>query len=275
MTGRGVVVREPGDDVLVLSRGGLLRAVSSKTQLGESVSFLTILFQCFGSRGLLVSALRKKMAMITVVQNLLEQKTLLQKGAWQEGVRQKRDSEGKSLVISGELSIRSQDREDFPAVERLLDTTFGVKRKKRPSYRFRNSVPPHLPLCLSGEDERGAVLASLQFWKVILGQGRRALLLGPLVVGPSLQGKGIGKELLRRGLQKAKEDGHALCFLVGEPSYYGAFGFVAAEPLGYAMTVPVESRKFLVCDLQAAGWVHLPTGALRPLEPQVDRVSGL
>lgn len=49
--------------------------------------------------------------------------------------------------------------------------------------------------------------------------------LGPVSVKPELQKKGVGKELINKGIQILKERGGRGCALVGDPNYYKRFGF--------------------------------------------------
>jgi putative acetyltransferase len=53
--------------------------------------------------------------------------------------------------------------------------------------------------------------------------------LGPISVLPEWQGRGIGSALMREALRVLEEEGAAGCVLLGEPEYYGRFGF-RAEP---------------------------------------------
>lgn len=51
------------------------------------------------------------------------------------------------------------------------------------------------------------------------------LLVGPLAVLPRLQGRGIGSALVSAGLTESRSAGALGCVLVGEPAFYGRFGF--------------------------------------------------
>jgi putative acetyltransferase len=53
--------------------------------------------------------------------------------------------------------------------------------------------------------------------------------LGPIAVIPRLQNRGVGSRLMRSSLQELRERGAAGCVLLGEPKFYGRFGF-QAEP---------------------------------------------
>ena len=55
--------------------------------------------------------------------------------------------------------------------------------------------------------------------------------LGPLSVVPERQRTGVGSALVRTGLAQLAELKAAGVVLVGEPAYYGRFGFVAQPGL--------------------------------------------
>lgn len=55
--------------------------------------------------------------------------------------------------------------------------------------------------------------------------------LGPVSVLPPHQGRGIGSQLITRALALLRERGAAGCVVLGEPGYYGRFGFRAVPQL--------------------------------------------
>jgi putative acetyltransferase len=63
--------------------------------------------------------------------------------------------------------------------------------------------------------------------------------LGPVSVRPDRQRGGVGSELIRDGLQRLREIGAGGCVLLGDPGYYGRFGF-AADPALVLEGVPPE-----------------------------------
>ena len=50
-------------------------------------------------------------------------------------------------------------------------------------------------------------------------------LLGPVAVLPDHQGNGIGRALVETGLDMLRSGGACGCTLVGDPAFYGRFGF--------------------------------------------------
>ena len=55
--------------------------------------------------------------------------------------------------------------------------------------------------------------------------------LGPLSVLPGRQGAGVGAELVQQGLRALQQQGAAGCVVLGEPGYYGRFGFRSTPAL--------------------------------------------
>ena len=58
--------------------------------------------------------------------------------------------------------------------------------------------------------------------------------LGPVAVLPERQGAGVGAALIEAGVAAAKASGAALLFVLGDPAYYGRFGFDPAEAATFA-----------------------------------------
>jgi len=138
---------------------------------------------------------------------------------------------------------------DADLIDPLLDRTFGPERFTKTVYRLREGIRPvpGLSFVATGEDEQ--LLATLRFWPVLV-EDAAAILLGPLAVEPRLQGRGIGKALVRHGLIEAKRRGHALCLVVGDVSYYQPYGFQAAMPRGFMLPGPVDPPRFQFLDLR-------------------------
>lgn len=55
-----------------------------------------------------------------------------------------------------------------------------------------------------------------------------AVVLAPLAVLPPMQRCGVGSVLVRDGLLRLKDAGETFALVLGDPSYYGRFGFTAA-----------------------------------------------
>lgn len=145
------------------------------------------------------------------------------------------------------MEIVAERPEHAAAIETLLDLSFGAERHARTSYRLRRGVPPCAALCHVALEE-GELRGSLRFWPVIAA-GQAALLLGPLAVAPEHRGRGFGVALIRHGLALAERGDHRFVLLVGDPDYYGRFGFTRNLTRGLTLPGPFEDRRFLELEL--------------------------
>jgi len=62
--------------------------------------------------------------------------------------------------------------------------------------------------------------------------------LGPVSVWPDRQRAGAGQALIREGLERLRAIGAGGCVLLGNPTYYGRFGFESDPNLSYAGAPP-------------------------------------
>ena len=90
----------------------------------------------------------------------------------------------------------------------------------------------------------------------ISGMGGRWFGLGPLSVAPERQRAGTGSALLREGLGRLRADGAAGCVLVGEPAYYGRFGFRADPRLNYSDVLQRYVQALAFDGTPVVGTIH-------------------
>lgn len=76
--------------------------------------------------------------------------------------------------------------------------------------------------------------------------------LGPVSVLPELQSQGIGSALVREGLAALRTLGAQGCVVLGEPAYYGRFGFRSGQGLSLD-GVPPEYFQSLSFGVRPAG----------------------
>jgi predicted N-acetyltransferase YhbS len=134
------------------------------------------------------------------------------------------------------FTITTERPEDGPAIEALLDSAFGPFRDSKVSYRYRAGVAPVAQLQLVARSAGDDIVGTIRYWPIAIGHAARpGLLLGPLAVASNARATGIGATLVRRTLDMAAWARHERVLLVGDPAYYGRFGFVPAAPLGIVM----------------------------------------
>ena len=131
-------------------------------------------------------------------------------------------------------NIAQEHPDDWWDVEGLFDLSFAPGREALSSYRLRENVPPVAELCLVARDSDGILGGAIRFWEVEVGEAKAvSLLLGPIAIHPTRQGEGLGAQLMRNALRRAKDLGWLRVILVGDASYYGRFGFEKADFLSY------------------------------------------
>lgn len=169
------------------------------------------------------------------------------------------------------FAIAPEAASDAAEVEALLDQCFGLARRTKTTYRLREGERPVSALCHVARDPSGRLVGANRFWEVRIGEaGVPALLLGPLAVAPDLQGVGIGRALMRRGIEEARDLGHALIILVGDEPYYGRVGFRQVPPDRLLLPGPVDPARLLYLELEPGA-----LAAARGLVLGPRRFSGL
>lgn len=169
------------------------------------------------------------------------------------------------------VTIRRERSSDVAAREALLDAALGPSRHAKASERLRERRLPAEGLAFSAV-ERGRLVGTLRLWHVCAGAAGAALLLGPLAVAADARRRGIGARLVRRALVEARRRGHRAVLLVGDPPYYGRFGFSAAKTRALTLPGAYEPDRLLALELVpgaldgATGLVQA-TGATDPRAP--------
>lgn len=146
-----------------------------------------------------------------------------------------------SLLIRPEASV------DDDAIERLHERAFGPGRFARTAYRIREGAPHVFDLSFTALV--GTLLVgSVRLTPIRAGE-QPGLMLGPLTVDPAFENRGIGRALIERSLDAAREAGHALVLLIGDEPYYARFGFTRVPRGQLAMPGPVDPDRLLAAEL--------------------------
>ena len=128
------------------------------------------------------------------------------------------------------MIVRDEERGDIEAIgdvtrAAFADCPYGEHTEQFIILALREAGA--LSVSLVAEDE-GRVVGHIAFSPVKVGGEINGWYgLGPISVRPELQRQGIGKALMREGLERLKEMGAKGCVLVGEPKFYERFGFTS------------------------------------------------
>ncbi|WP_410769359.1 GNAT family N-acetyltransferase [Fontibacillus sp. BL9] len=155
------------------------------------------------------------------------------------------------------LNIRTEAEGDYKAVDDLLVSAFEGRRDEAELVdRIRKSAGFIPELSLVAEKQGSAeILGHILLSKAQVRNETETydvLVLAPLAVKPAAQRQGVGGQLMREGISRAKQGGHGLILLIGHPAYYPNFGFVPAGQYGLELhQFDVPPEVFMVRELQS------------------------
>ncbi|RAI00227.1 N-acetyltransferase [Acuticoccus sediminis] len=129
------------------------------------------------------------------------------------------EDEDNRQVLSP-VMIRPEDAADVAAVRRLVTAAFGRADEAELVDRLR---PDALAL-VAIEGGGGAVVGHVMTSPM---RGVDAVGLAPLAVAGPFRRRGVGARLVEAAIAAAREAGHGGVFVLGDPQYYGRFGFRA------------------------------------------------
>ncbi|WP_419240290.1 GNAT family N-acetyltransferase [Photobacterium leiognathi] len=151
------------------------------------------------------------------------------------------------------MIIRAEKDSDITAIETLTYSAFkdhphhepGAKPTEHLIVRLREANALSLSLVAEVNNQ---VIGHIAFSPVLLnGETTHWYGLAPVSVLPEHQNNGIGKALINQGLAQLKERGAEGFVLLGEPEYYGRFGFKAQPeltltgvPAEYFLALPIK-----------------------------------
>ena len=176
-------------------------------------------------------------------------------------------------IARSALVVRAERPEDARAVWTVHEAAFGRPGEAKLVARLRQEARPHVSLVA---ERSGRVIGHVFFSPVAVEDTRavatplgsaalRASLAGglaPVGVLPDDQGRGAGGALIRAGIEASRALGWELLFVLGNPAYYGRFGFVLAAPHGLHYESHAFDAAFQVHELAAGalarsrGWVR-------------------
>ncbi len=112
-----------------------------------------------------------------------------------------------------------------------------------------------LTISLVAEDD-GAIIGHAAFSPVYIDGATGWFGLGPVSVAPTHQRRGIADALIRLGLDLLAKAGASGCVVLGDPAYYGRFGFRADERLRFEGVPPEYFQTLLIGGEMPSGEVE-------------------
>jgi len=126
--------------------------------------------------------------------------------------------------------IRPERPGDEAAIRAVLIDAFPTDAEARLVDRLREAGNLSISLVAEGDDDE--VLGHVAFSPVATATGIFGAGLAPLAVRGSRRRRGIGGSLISSGLSVCRDAGVGWVVVLGEPHYYGRFGFRPAPEVG-------------------------------------------
>ncbi len=175
-----------------------------------------------------------------------------------------------SFPIPEGVVIRPEQPEEYPVIYELVKVAFATAEvadgDEQDFVERLRGLPGYIPELALVAERGGELVGHLMLTRVNLrtddGRVVRSLLLAPLAVRLEDRRLGIGAALVGEGLRRAGELGWQAVFLVGNPGYYGRFGFRAAGEFGIVFTEDIPAEFVMGLELVAGA---LAGGEVGPL----------
>lgn len=161
------------------------------------------------------------------------------------------------------MIIHSETCADVPSIRTLTDAAFaGVEHSSQTEGAIVDALRQAGVLAISLVAEQGGtVVGHVAFSPVLIdGADIGWFGLGPVSVSPKLQRGGIGTALVEEGLRRLKARGANGCVVLGDPDYYGRFGFTSQHALRYADVPPEYFQSMVLSGAWAKGEVTYHQG---------------
>lgn len=157
------------------------------------------------------------------------------------------------------LTIRNEQVADVDVISRLTEAAFQSAPHTSHTEQFIVDALRRcgqLTISLVAVDG-DAIVGHVAISPVTLSSGATGWYgLGPISVSPNRQGLGIGSMLMRAALEELQRLNGVGCVVLGDPDYYGRFGF-KAQPGLELPGVPLEFFQAI------AFGVETPVGSVR------------
>ena len=146
------------------------------------------------------------------------------------------------------ITVRLERAGDAASVRAVLAGAFG--RPDEADLVDRLRANQELVLALVAQLEDRGIVGHIGFSRLAVDTASRSVPaagLAPLAVAADVRRRGVGSALVRRGLALLAERGEQVVFVLGDPAYYGRFGFDAAAAARFMS--PYRGPHFMVLQL--------------------------
>jgi putative acetyltransferase len=153
------------------------------------------------------------------------------------------------------VKIRHETTLDYQGITQVNDLAFGQPNESLLIQKLRMNPDFIDKLSLVAEINERIVGHILFFPIKVLGASKDygSLALAPMSVMPDFQNKGIGGQLIMKGLEVAKDLGFKSVIVVGHKDYYPRFGFAPAGKWSIKAPFDLPDEVFMAMELEKEG----------------------
>jgi putative acetyltransferase len=145
------------------------------------------------------------------------------------------------------MRVREEQPEDAPQVRKVNEAAFERSDEANLVEELRKEGAVLLSLVAELDDE---IIGHILFSRMTVETERgsvAAVSLAPMAVLPEHQRRGVGSQLIRRGIAALRERGERIVIVLGHKEYYPRFGFTADKARYLASPFPPEA--FMTLEL--------------------------
>jgi predicted N-acetyltransferase YhbS len=149
------------------------------------------------------------------------------------------------------LIIRSETEKDFIDITIVNDLAFGQANEGLLVEKLRNT-PDYIPGLSLVAIYDNKIVGHILFYPITINNENAkytSLTLAPMSVLPEYQKKGIGSELVKQGLNRARDLGFSSVIVLGHAEYYPRFSFKPASFYGIKLPFDVPDNVFMAIEL--------------------------
>ncbi len=154
------------------------------------------------------------------------------------------------------MIIRQEKSSDFQGIHNLVKVAFqtakvanGNEQEYVNKLRANSNYIPELALVAEEDGKLVGHIMVTKTWITTVGSKVESLLLAPLSVALAYRKRGIGSELVKASFELAKTLGYTAVFVVGDPAFYGRFGFKSSVLFGIKHVPEIPDEYVMVYEL--------------------------
>lgn len=141
------------------------------------------------------------------------------------------------------MFIRPVTPKDKVEIPNLVEAAFGRHDEAVLVEELRQSGDIEIELVAT---DRDALIGHIVYSRLLSPDG--CLALAPLSVHPDWQKRGIGSALIKKANEAVEEAEWTAAFVLGNPAYYGRFGYNVEDAQGFDTPFPPEFTAARVFD---------------------------